>query len=130
MEAFVERSNEETLVCVQLEHRPAIRNVHEILAVEGVVDVFFVGPSDLSQSMGFPGNPKADPVKAAIEDTLRKIIAAGQIPGTPAATETVAAVLGSGAKPAGSPALPLHSRLHARGRITRYRAHLAREDDL
>ena len=97
MEAFVERSNEETLVCVQLEHRAAIRNVHEILAVEGV-DVFFVGPSDLSQSMGFPGNPKADPVKAAIEDTLCKIIAAGRIPGMPAATETVAAVLGSGAK--------------------------------
>jgi 4-hydroxy-2-oxoheptanedioate aldolase len=97
MEAFVERSNVETLVCVQLEHASAIRNVHEILAVDGV-DVFFVGPSDLSQSMGFPGNPKAEPVRAAIEETLRKIMAAGKISGMPASTESVASVLGTGAK--------------------------------
>jgi len=97
MEAFVERSNAETLVCVQLEHTTAIRNVHEILAVEGV-DVFFIGPSDLSQSMGFPGNANAEPVKAAIEETLRKIIGTGKIPGMPASTETVAAVLTTGAK--------------------------------
>ena len=38
-----------------------IGNIDEILAVEGI-DVFFIGPSDLSQSMGFPGNPKAPPV--------------------------------------------------------------------
>jgi 2-keto-3-deoxy-L-rhamnonate aldolase RhmA len=97
MEVFVERSNSETLVCIQLEHAAAVGNIPEILEVEGV-DVFFIGPSDLSQSMGFPGNPKAPPVKAAIESTLAKITAAGKIAGMPASTETVPAVIGSGAK--------------------------------
>lgn len=97
MQEFVERSNAETLVCVQLEHEAAVRNVDEILAVDGV-DVFFVGPSDLSQSMGFPGNPRAEPVKAAIEETLRKIMTAGKIAGMPASTENVGSVLSAGAK--------------------------------
>ncbi len=97
MTDFVRRSNEESLVCVQLEHRAAIANLDEILAVEGI-DVFFVGPSDLSQSMGYPGDPKAPPVKAAIDDTLARIVAAGRIPGMPATTENVASVVGSGVR--------------------------------
>ncbi len=95
MEAFVEASNRETLVCVQLEHATAIEKVDEILTVEGV-DVFFIGPSDLSQSMGHPGNPKAPPVKSAIESTLAKILAAGKTPGMPASGDNLEKVLASG----------------------------------
>jgi 4-hydroxy-2-oxoheptanedioate aldolase len=58
--------------------------------------VFFIGPSDLSQSMGHPGNPKAPPVAAAIKDTLARIRKAGRVAGMPAATEAVAEVLGEG----------------------------------
>src|SRR4029078_8546467 len=61
MSDFTKGANEQSLVCVQLEHEAAIRNVAEILKVDGV-DVFFIGPSDLSQSMGHPGNPSAPPV--------------------------------------------------------------------
>jgi 4-hydroxy-2-oxoheptanedioate aldolase len=97
MDEFVRLSNEQTLVCVQLEHRAALDNIDEILAVEGI-DVFFIGPSDLSQSLGFPGNPKAEPVKQAIDSTLQKIIAAGKTPGFPATAENIGAVIGSGAR--------------------------------
>ncbi len=93
----MKESNEQTLVCVQLEHAAAIENVDEILAVEGV-DVFFIGPSDLSQSMGYPGNPKAEPVKDAIERTLLKITSAGKIPGMPASVDNVDAILSSGVR--------------------------------
>lgn len=96
MREYVERSNAETLVCVQLEHAAALERVDEILAVEGV-DVFFIGPSDLSQSMGYPGDPKAAPVAAAIEQTLNKIVEAGKIPGLPATADNVESVLESGA---------------------------------
>ena len=82
VENFVNTSNRETLVCVQIEEAEAIKNVDEILAVEQV-DVFFIGPSDLSLSMGFPGNPKAAPVAKAIDSTFTKIAAAGKISGTP-----------------------------------------------
>jgi 4-hydroxy-2-oxoheptanedioate aldolase len=97
MPDFAQAANAQSLVCVQLEHEEAICNVDEILSVEGI-DVFFIGPSDLSQSMGFPGNAKAPPVAAAIESTLAKIVAAGLVPGMPATAENLAEVLGKGCK--------------------------------
>ncbi len=97
MDAFAEAANARSLVCAQLEHEAAIANADEILATEGV-DVFFIGPSDLSQSMGHPGDPKAPPVKAAIEATLAKIVAAGLTPGMPASAENLDEVLASGVR--------------------------------
>lgn len=95
MDDFVRTSNEQTLVCVQLEHASAIENVEDILRVEGI-DVFFIGPSDLSQSMGYPGNPKAEPVQTAIKTALHKIAGARKIPGLPASAENLCDVLACG----------------------------------
>jgi 4-hydroxy-2-oxoheptanedioate aldolase len=97
MPDFTQAANAQSLVCVQLEHAEAIANLDEILAVEGI-DVFFIGPSDLSQSMGFPGNPKAPPVAAAIEEALARIVGAGRTPGMPATAETVAQVVAKGCR--------------------------------
>lgn len=97
MPDFAAAANDQSLVCVQIEHAEAVRNIDAILAVEGI-DVFFVGPSDLSQSMGFPGNPKAPPVADAIEATLAAIRHAGKTPGMPATTESVAEVVGNGCR--------------------------------
>ena len=97
MAGFTTAANEQSLVCVQLEHEAAIDNADEILKVEGI-DVFFIGPSDLSQSMGHPGNPGAPVVAKAISDTLAKIIAAGMTAGMPARTETVAALVDQGVR--------------------------------
>jgi 4-hydroxy-2-oxoheptanedioate aldolase len=97
MPDFAAQANAQSLVCVQLEHAEAIDNVDAILAVLGV-DVFFIGPSDLSQSMGFPGNPKAPTVAAAIETTLAKIVAAGRVPGMPATADTLPEVIGKGCR--------------------------------
>ena len=84
-------------MCVQIEDEAALHNLDEILRVDGV-DVFFIGPSDLSQSMGYPGNPKAEPVAKAIDQTLKKIVAAGKIPGMPATTENIAAAIDRGVR--------------------------------
>jgi 4-hydroxy-2-oxoheptanedioate aldolase len=92
---FAELANRSSLVIVQIEHAEALPNVDEILQVPGI-DVFFIGPSDLSQSLGHPGNPKAEPVAKAIETTLAKIRAAGKTPGMPATTETVAEAIRRG----------------------------------
>lgn len=97
MPDFTAQQNAHSLVCVQLEHEEAIANAADILAVDGI-DVFFIGPSDLSQSMGHPGNPKAPPVAAAIEATLAAIRAAGLTPGMPATAETLPDVLASGCR--------------------------------
>ena len=81
MSDYVEEANRETLVCVQLEEEQALRNIDEILEVEGV-DVFFVGPSDLSQSMGYPGQSGVPEVRAAMDEAFAKIVAAGKAPGS------------------------------------------------
>lgn len=94
---FSERSNRETLVCVQLEDAEAIANADDILKAEGV-DVFFIGPSDLAQSMGHPGNNSAPEVVKAIDETLAKIVRAGRNPGMPAATEAVEKAVAKGVR--------------------------------
>jgi 4-hydroxy-2-oxoheptanedioate aldolase len=97
MADFTAAANDQSLICVQIEHETAIANVDGILTVEGI-DVFFIGPSDLSQSMGYPGQPNAPPVAAAIAQAQRKIIAAHKILGMPATTDNVAELAGLGVR--------------------------------
>jgi len=97
MADFARQANAQSLVCIQLEHQAALRNIDAILAVDGI-DVFFIGPSDLSQSMGFPGDVKAPPVAEAIEAALARIVAAGRIPGMPATPDTLAEVQAKGCR--------------------------------
>jgi 4-hydroxy-2-oxoheptanedioate aldolase len=92
---YVQEANRETLVCVQLEEAEALRNIDEILRVEGV-DVFFVGPSDLSQSMGYPGQTDAPEVQAAIDNALATIVAAGKVAGSAGSTESVVNYMSKG----------------------------------
>jgi 2-dehydro-3-deoxyglucarate aldolase/4-hydroxy-2-oxoheptanedioate aldolase len=52
---YVKNANDQLAVVVQIEHVEAARNIESILEVEGV-DAAFIGPYDLSASMGKPGN--------------------------------------------------------------------------
>jgi 2-keto-3-deoxy-L-rhamnonate aldolase RhmA len=61
--------NEEVLIAVQIESRDAIENLDEILSVPGI-DVAFVGPSDLSASLGKPGKATDPVVEAAIQKVI------------------------------------------------------------
>ena len=81
MSDYVVEANRETLVCIQLEEAEAIRNLDEILKVEGV-DVFFVGPSDLSQSLGYPGRSDVPEVREVINSTFAGIKSAGKVSGS------------------------------------------------
>jgi 4-hydroxy-2-oxoheptanedioate aldolase len=95
MSDYVIEANRETLVCVQLEEEQALKNVDEILQVEGV-DVFFVGPSDLSQSMGYPGKSGVPEVKAAMDEAFAKIVAAGKSPGSAGTASAINGYLDQG----------------------------------
>ena len=50
----VTTANDQTLVCVQIEHVDGVQHIDEILSVPGV-DAVFIGPYDLSASMGITG---------------------------------------------------------------------------
>ena len=51
--AYVEHANRETFVAIQIEDVEALDAVDDIAGVEGV-DILFIGPADLSLSMGIP----------------------------------------------------------------------------
>src|SRR3954447_10662731 len=57
---YFRQCNERVLVGAQIEHAEAVEAIDAIAAVKGV-DFLFVGPADLSQTMGIPGewdNPR------------------------------------------------------------------------
>ncbi len=54
LKEIVETANEETFVCVQIEHIEAINNIDEIFNVSGI-DAAMIGPYDLTASMGITG---------------------------------------------------------------------------
>jgi 4-hydroxy-2-oxoheptanedioate aldolase len=77
---YAPRANEQTMVVVHIESKQAVDNLDEMLAVDGI-DVYFIGPEDLSNTMGIPGQSKDPRVVKLIEDSIRKIVAAGKIAG-------------------------------------------------
>ena len=62
---YVRSANDETVVVVQCEHIAAVEAIDRIVAVDGV-DAVFVGPYDLSGSMGRLGEVEHPEVLAAI----------------------------------------------------------------
>ncbi len=51
---YMKRANEETILMVQIESPIGVKNINDILSIEGI-DCAFVGPNDLSQSLGIMG---------------------------------------------------------------------------
>ena len=93
---FTRRANDETMVVVMLEEVEALDHLDEILTVDHV-DVFFVAPGDLAQSMGHPGQMDHPKVQEAIDDAVRRIRAVGRAPGVLATPGTVSRYLDQGA---------------------------------
>ncbi|NLY27563.1 MAG: 4-hydroxy-2-oxo-heptane-1,7-dioate aldolase [Alcaligenaceae bacterium] len=85
---YMKQCEDELCLLVQVETVEALNNLDAILAVDGV-DGVFIGPADLSASMGYPGNMKHPQVQATIEDTLRRIKASGKAPGILSFDETL-----------------------------------------
>jgi len=73
-------SSKDVLVILQLEGVDAIKNIDEILEVDGI-DIIFVGPYDLSQSLGVPGevdNPLVvEKMNVIVEKAKQKNITVG-----------------------------------------------------
>jgi 2-dehydro-3-deoxyglucarate aldolase/4-hydroxy-2-oxoheptanedioate aldolase len=74
---YVARANREIAVIVQAEHIEAVRHIQAIAAVPGI-DAVFVGPYDLSASMGKPGQIQDPEVQAAIRTVRDATLAAGR----------------------------------------------------
>ena len=77
---YSKEANAQVCLLVQAETREALKNLDAIAATEGV-DGIFIGPSDLSASMGHVGNAAHPEVQAAIEDAIARINRAGKAAG-------------------------------------------------
>ena len=74
----VETANRETAVVAQVEHIDGVRAIEAILGVPGV-DAIFIGPYDLSASMGKPGRIQDPDVRDAIR-SVASACAAKKVP--------------------------------------------------
>ena len=78
---YFRQANDETVVIVLIEEIDAVNNLAEILAVDHI-DVFFVAPSDLAQTMGHTGDIQHPDVQATIDRAIKQIVDAGRNAGT------------------------------------------------
>ncbi|MBS1638277.1 MAG: aldolase [Bacteroidetes bacterium] len=85
-EEYIGGANKKSILILQIEGVEGAKNIEEISSVEGI-DIIFVGPYDLSQSMGLTGQiwhpDVANEVKRIIEICKKKNIATGVFTDTP-----------------------------------------------
>jgi 4-hydroxy-2-oxoheptanedioate aldolase len=83
------RLNEEMLSLIQFEHIDALAELEAIVRTPDI-DVLFVGPNDLAQSMGFPGEPGRAEVTEIANQAVAIAKAAGVKTGTTAFSPSAA----------------------------------------
>ena len=73
-------ANDETLLIAQIETVTGLENVEQIAAVDGI-DVLWIGQTDLSNSMGIPGQFEHPDFQAAVDRIVSVCRAAGKAAG-------------------------------------------------
>lgn len=81
LDDYARAANESTLVCIQVEDREALDHLEALADVEGV-DVIFLGPSDLSQSLGHPGERDHPEVLRAMHAAFATLSRTGRTAGS------------------------------------------------
>jgi len=78
--AYLEEANANTFIGVQIESVAALERLDEIFSVKGI-DAAFIGPEDLSQSMGIPGEVDHGRMLAAYQRVVDSANKHGVAPG-------------------------------------------------
>ena len=76
-EAYYHHCNNNMLVSALLEDKGVMKNLEDILSVEGI-DYFSIGPNDFAQGLGYPGGANRKEVVDAMEEVHRRIRQAGR----------------------------------------------------
>ena len=77
----IRTANDETVLCLQMESLEAYEQIDDILAVEGF-EVLFIGPMDLSASMGITADMQNSKLQAIMEEMPKRAEGSGKIIGT------------------------------------------------
>ncbi len=76
-----DRANDDTTVIVHIEGKRGLDNLDEIMTVKGI-DVLFLGPYDISQSLGVPGQVWSKKVETALRAAADKARKGGRAVGS------------------------------------------------
>jgi len=87
---FTVRANRETMVIVHIETAAAAVAVEDYIEIDGV-DVLFIGPTDLSHSLGHPGNPRHPDVQQVMNRVAEVVVASDKTLGIFVGTRAIAA---------------------------------------
>ena len=87
---YTARANRETMLIVHIETLEAVNAIEEYVAIDGV-DVLFIGPTDLSHSLGHPGDTSHPDVVAAMDRVAEVVVPSAKTLGIYAGTADVAA---------------------------------------
>ncbi|MCY4304215.1 MAG: HpcH/HpaI aldolase/citrate lyase family protein [Aestuariivita sp.] len=86
---YLEQANDQICTLVQVETSKALNNLEAIAGVDGV-DGVFIGPADLSASLGYLGQSSESAVQTIFRDAAKRIDDAGSSPGILATTPDAA----------------------------------------
>ena len=78
---YLDEADAQICLLVQIETAEGLRNLDAIASVEGV-DGIFIGPADLSASLGYRGQPNHPDMLATIADAMARVCALGKPVGT------------------------------------------------
>lgn len=78
---YLKSSNDNTLTVIHCESITSMENLEDILTISEV-DVVFIGPMDMSQAFGVPGNPQHSKVVEAFSEIEEKVLKSGKALGT------------------------------------------------
>jgi 2-keto-3-deoxy-L-rhamnonate aldolase RhmA len=81
LSSYLRTANDETMVGVQIETKEALDNLEAIARVQGV-DLLFVGPQDLTLSLGLMDDRKSPKVRSAMRAVVETCERHGKVPGT------------------------------------------------
>lgn len=87
--AYAQEANAQICLLVQAETLAALNNLDAIASVDGV-DGVFIGPADLSASLGHVNNPTHPDVQAAVANAIARINKAGKAAGILTTDEVLA----------------------------------------
>ena len=77
---YAQAANKNTMAIAHIEHYEAIENLDALLDVDGI-DVYFLGPTDLSNSLGIPGQSGDSKVVDLVESAIKRIVSRGKVAG-------------------------------------------------
>ena len=91
------RQNENTFTSILIEDIAAMDRLDELVKVDGI-DVFYVAPGDLAQSMGLTGQTGHPDVQKVIDRAIARIVKSGRVAGALVNDANVEATLDKGVR--------------------------------